>query len=222
MSQVLIIYFHFLTLFSLSTVHIITERLSISWPWYVIRAAGFTAAGLLILLMLSGIGQVTGFTYKFIEPLKAWAIHKTLAYALIIAGIIHVGFLLIDQLIKFNLSQIFIPFLNQYNNKTTLLGIPLQWAAIGLGVLSMYGILIIVISSLGIIHTRKKAWKKIHLLSYLVFGAVFLHALYAGSDLRYGVFRAFWVLGGLFIVVAMIMRWRRAGSLKDIDDDHKN
>ena len=41
------------------TVHVVTNRLSTSWPWYIIRAAGFISAGLLVLLMLSGIGQVT-------------------------------------------------------------------------------------------------------------------------------------------------------------------
>ena len=51
-----------------STVHVVVQRVSASWPWYIIRGAGFVAAGLLILLMLSGIGQVTGITYRFIEP----------------------------------------------------------------------------------------------------------------------------------------------------------
>jgi hypothetical protein len=70
---------------AVSSIHIATHRVASSWPWYIIRAAGFTAAGLIILLMLSGIGQVTGFTYRFIAPIKAWAIHKALALALCIA-----------------------------------------------------------------------------------------------------------------------------------------
>jgi len=46
--------------------------------------------GLLILLMLSGIGQVTGLTYKIVEPVKAWVIHKALALALCGAIVVHV------------------------------------------------------------------------------------------------------------------------------------
>jgi hypothetical protein len=89
-------------LFAASTVSEAGKRVGAEWTWYVIRAAGFTAAGLIVLLMLSGIGHVTGFTFRFIEPIKAWLIHKALAYALCVAIAIHIGFLLIDHYIHFS------------------------------------------------------------------------------------------------------------------------
>lgn len=206
-----------LSYLAISTVHIITQRLSISWQWYIVRAAGFTAAGLLILLMLSGIGQVTGYTYRYIEPIKAWAIHKALAIALIISILIHVGFLLAGNLVKFTLPEVTIPFLSNLNNGTKLLGLSLGWAAIAFGIIAMYGIFIIVISSLGIIHTKKKAWKRMHFLSYLVAVLVFFHALYTGSDLKYGVFRAFWIFLGIIVLVGILIRLRRVGTIKNKD-----
>ena len=203
-----------LDLFAASAVHVATQRVGASWPWYVIRGAGFTAAGLLVLLMLSGIGQVTGLIYRFIEPLKVWALHKALAIALCVSIAIHIGFLLIDHYVKFSLTQLFVPFLSHYNNKTQFLGLPLGTIAIALGVLAMYGVAIIVLSSLGWIDTKKGAWRKLHYLSYVVAIFVFIHALYAGSDLEYGTFRAAWLLLGVVVFVGILARIYRAGTLK--------
>jgi sulfoxide reductase heme-binding subunit YedZ len=203
-----------LSYLALSSVHVATQRAESSWPFYVVRAAGFTAAGLLVLLMLSGIGQVTGVTYRFIAPIKAWAVHKALALALCVAIVIHVGFLLVDHYIKFSFSQLFIPFLSHYNNKTQLFGLSLGFAAVALGILSMYGVAIIVASSLGWIDQKKGTWRKLHYLSYVVAVFVFLHALYAGSDLEYGLFRAVWILIGIIVFVGIVMRLRRSGALK--------
>jgi predicted ferric reductase len=197
-----------------NSIEIVSRRVGTSWPWYIIRGAGFTAAGLIVLLMLSGIGQVTGLTYRFLEPVKAWAVHKALAIALCVAIVIHGGFLLIDHYIHFSLLELFVPFLSNYNNKTQLIGLSLGWAATGLGVLAMYCVGIIVASSLGWIDTKRGLWRKLHYLSYVVALFVFLHALYVGSDLEYGVFRRIWILVGLIVFIAVIFRLSRAGTLK--------
>ncbi len=203
-----------LDLLANNAVQVASQRVGTSWPWYVIRAAGFVSAGLIALLMLSGIGQVTGITYRFLEPVKAWALHKAMALALCVSLAIHIGFLLLDHFVKFSLVQLFVPFLNRYNNKTELLGLPLGWAAVAFGVLAMYGIAIIVLSSLGWIDTKKGAWRKLHYLSYVVAIFVFLHALYAGSDVQYGIFRAAWMLLGLIVVIGIVSRLWRAGSTR--------
>ena len=57
------------------------SRSSVTWPWYITRAAGIIAVVLLILLILSGIGQITGFTFRFLEPLNAWAVHRAIGIA---------------------------------------------------------------------------------------------------------------------------------------------
>lgn len=204
--------------FALSTANVVTQRVAVSWEWYVIRAAGFVAAGLLILLMLSGIGQVTGLTYRFIEPMKAWALHKAMALALVFSVIIHVGFLLLDHFVPFTLAQITIPFLSHVNNGTSLIGLALGGLAVSFGIFAMYGIFIVVASSLGWINSRKHTWRKLHYISYAVMLLVFVHALYSGTDLKYGTFRAGWILLGSIVVLGVIARLRRAGSMDEPDD----
>jgi Ferric reductase like transmembrane component len=198
-----------------STSQIVQSRVSSVWPWYIIRASGFTAVALLILLAISGIGQVTGLTFRFLEPIKAWAFHKALAFALCAAVIVHGSFLLLDHYIRFSIPQILIPFVSQYSNKSSLLGLNLSWFAVASGILASYGIAIIVISSLGWIDTKKKAWKQLHYLSYLVAILVFVHALSTGSDLKYGIFRLFFIFLGLLTVAGILSRIYRSGIIKE-------
>lgn len=193
-------------------------RIAASWQWYVIRASGFTGAALLVLLMLSGIGQVTGFTYRFLEPLKAWMLHKAMAFALCGAIAVHVLFLYLDHYIVFSIPQLFIPFLSRYTNNVPLFGAHLAVFGVAFGILAAYGVAIVVLSSLGWISSKKKAWKWLHYLSYFVMLAVLLHGLIVGSDLKYGTFRASWLLLGAVLLLAVISRlWRsRTTSSREV------
>ena len=46
------------------------DRAGISWPWYLTRSSGLVAALVLTVLMLSGIGMITGHTFSWLEPAK--------------------------------------------------------------------------------------------------------------------------------------------------------
>lgn len=193
---------------------LIFERIAGSWTWYGVRASGFIAAALLILTILMGIGQVTGFTYRYIEPIKAWAIHRATALAMSASIALHILLLLIDKHVKFSLAQILVPFLSTYNNGTKLLGIPLGGLAIGFGVLAMYGIALIILTSLGWIDSKKGLWQKVHYISYPVALFVILHVLYSGTDVRIGWVRIVWIILAIVVLAGFISRLARSGSLK--------
>ncbi|MBW4061977.1 ferric reductase-like transmembrane domain-containing protein [Candidatus Saccharibacteria bacterium] len=198
-----------LTLFAATSV---ATRVAQAWPWYVVRAAGFIAVGLLILLIISGIAQVTGLMYRFFEPVKAWAIHKALGYALALAVMVHVGFLLIDTYLPFSLSQALIPFVSGYK-PVSIAGVQVSlWVAAG--IVGLYGLAIILVTSWLLIDRQRKLWKGFHYLSYAVMALIFVHALYLGSDLRYGTFRSAWLAIGGLIILAIGTRLWRAGLLK--------
>jgi len=203
---------HILVL-AITTTQIATQRFEATWTWYVIRAAGFVAAGLLFLLMLSGIGMVTGYTYRFFQPAKAWIVHRALALALSASVLVHVTFLLFDHYVPFNIIQVLVPFASSYK-RSKLLGIPVGSLSVAMGILAMYAIAIVVLSSLGWIDTKKKLWKKLHYLSYFIVITVFFHALYTGADLTYGVFRKFWILMGAVLLIVIISRLWRVGTIR--------
>lgn len=200
--------------FANSTSQIVTQRVATSWEWYIIRASGFVGAGLLILLMISGIGHVTGFTYRFVAPVKAWAVHKAMGIALLISVAIHVIFVLFDHFVKFSVPQVLIPFLSHYNNGTSFAGLALGTLGITFGILAMYGIVVVVFSSLGWIESKPNTWRSLHYVSYFVVASVFLHGLFVGSDLKYGAFRDAWVAAGLLLLVMILSRLLRVGTLK--------
>ena len=185
-----------------------------TWPWYVIRASGFTAAGLLILLMLSGIGQVTGLFYKFAEPVTAWALHKALGYALVVAIAIHAGTLLIDRFMPFSLGQILLPFASTYSNNVPLFGLALGFLGVACGIMAAYGVALIVITSLAWMETKKRTWKLLHFVSYAVIALVFLHGLLVGTDLKTGLPRLIWLSFGLVLAIAVTARLWRVGTLQ--------
>ncbi len=194
-----------------------TSRIGSSWAWYFIRGAGFAALFLMFLLMISGIGHITGLTYKYIEPIKAWAIHKAIAFGLVFAILVHVIFLLFDHYVSFSLPQIFVPFLNKYTNGTSLFGVNFGKFVVAFGIISMYLVFLIVLTSLGWIDTKKKLWKWVHYSSYIAAIMVFIHALGAGTDLKYGIFRIFMIFLLAVLVVATVMRLYRTGSIKEKD-----
>ena len=85
------------------------------------------------------------------------------------------------------------------------------------GIISMYLVFLIVLTSLGWIDTKKKLWKWVHYSSYIAAIMVFIHALGTGTDLKYGIFRIFMIFLLAVLVVATVMRLYRTGSIKEKD-----
>ncbi len=188
------------------------NRAKTAWPWYVTRASGIVAAVLLFALIISGVGLITGYTFKFLEPLNAWATHRAMGLAFFVALVVHGGSLLFDTYIKFNIAQIFLPFLSNYKT-TTLFHRPVGSLYVALGIIAFYFILAIVLSSLLWINKKPHQWKTLHFLSYLVFIFVFIHALYIGTDFAHGIFRVVWIIFGVVAALLTIYRLSRARSI---------
>ncbi len=183
-----------------------------SWPWYITRASGIVAVALLLCLILSGIGLVTGYTFKFFEPLTAWAVHKALGLTMIVCVAIHGLALLFDTYVPFSIAQLLFPFASGYK-PAVLFGIKFGTIWVALGIFAFYGLMAIIISSLLIIDKKPKTWKYIHILSYLVAIMIYFHGLYLGSDLTHGIFRTVWIMFGIIVFLAAIFRIARSRSI---------
>ena len=185
--------------------------LSETWPWYVIRVAGIVAVALTFLLMLSGIGMVTGATYRFMSPLKAWVVHRALGIALLVSGLLHVGFLLIDSFRPYSLADVLVPFAVKYEH-SRVGGLSVGSLYNATGIISMYLMLLVIITSLLIIETKKRFWRWTHYLSYILMVLVFFHTLFLGTDFKHGLVRTLWIIIGLVLTVGTLSRLRRAGT----------
>lgn len=191
-----------------SVSEIVINKAHESWPWYVARGSGLVAAISLVLLMLSGIGQITGQTYKILEPLTAWASHRSLGIVFMISVIVHMFVFLFDKFIAFSIWDILLPWFSDFK-PLTLFGVNLGSAYLALGILSFYLSIAIVATSLLIINKKPKIWKLVHFLSYVVILLVFIHALQIGTDLASGILRLIWIILGNILSLAIIYRtWR--------------
>jgi len=162
--------------------------------------------------MLSGIGQVTGYAYRFLEPLTAWASHRALGIVFSISVLIHIFGLLFDNFAPFSLLDILVPWLSSYK-AITLFGLNVGSFYIALGVLAFYLTVIVVVVSLLWVEKKPQLWKWTHLLSYLIMVFVFIHALYLGSDLSDGLLRYAWIAMGAFMAFGIIYRLWRAKTI---------
>ena len=191
-----------------SVSHGLVERAKVSWPWYLTRISGMVAAVSLVLLMLSGVGLITGNTFSFFEPITAWASHRALGITFSLSVLLHVGALYFDNFVPFSITSLLIPFASDYK-QIQLFGYSVGSLYIALGVISLYITAAITITSLLWIEKKPKLWKVTHLLSYLAMIFVFVHALYLGTDLSSGILRWAWIGLGFAVLYASLARaWR--------------
>ncbi len=183
-------------------------QLKVSWPWYVTRASGIVAAATLMILLLSGIGQITGRTFRLLDPLTAWASHRALGIVFSGAVFIHISSLLFDHFITFNVWQLLVPWLSGYRS-THWLGLNVGSIYVAMGIIAMYMTAAIVITSLVWVEKKPALWKLVHYLSYVTIFLVFVHALYIGTDMAHGFWRWLWVGLNALIFLAVVARlWR--------------
>ena len=188
------------------------NRVKKSWPWYVSRASGLLAAILLGLLVLSGVGLLTGQTYRFLEPLPAWAAHRALGVAFAAMTFLHVFVILFDKFIGFSLVDILVPFATDYK-PLRIGGLELGSVYMALGILSMYAIAAVLISTHYWMNSQPRRWKLLHYLSYGILAAVFVHGLFLGTDLKSGAARIVWFVVSAALVVSIGLRLYRAHTI---------
>lgn len=190
----------------------IIDQAHTSWPWYVARGTGIVAAMSLVILMLSGIGQITGHTYKFLEPLSAWASHRALGLVFGVSVLMHMVSLLFDKFMKFDVLQVLIPWWSKFK-PVTIFGYKAGSLYLACGILAFYMSIAVVVSSIVWISKKPHIWKFIHFLSYVLMILVFVHALFIGTDFAGGWLRLAWVVSGVLVAAGSLARlWRAKTS----------
>ena len=189
--------------------HLIGGRAKSSWPYYILRASGLVAAALLVLLIIFGIGQVTGFTYRLMEPITAWEVHRAIALAFGASVLVHMIGLVLDTYVPYSVLQVLVPFLYP-GNELTIAGYHFGSIFSAMGIIAMYLAILVIISSLLWKDKRPKLWRLFHFLSYIMVVLIFIHALTLGIDLKSGWLRYIWIGLGVLIVIGIDSRLMRS------------
>jgi len=142
-------------------------------PWYVTRASGMTAWALVLISIVWGLAMALpriGFTRKA-GPAWTLALHRWLG-ALALAFIaVHVGSILVDDFVHFSIADVVVPFASGWHP-----------GAVAWGIVAMYLLIAVEVTSLVRKRLPAKVWRQVHLLAYAAFGLSTLHMLTAGTD----------------------------------------
>lgn len=139
--------------------------------WYVTRGAASTAYVLLVAVVALGIAL--GFQ-GFAGLVRAWRIydlHQVLTLAMLGFVALHLVTLFLDPFKPFSLVQLAWPLAETYRPVWT-----------SLGVLALYLLLVVTISSYLRRALGNRAWFGLHLLSYVAFVLLTLHGIFGGTD----------------------------------------
>ena len=86
---------------------------------------------------------------------------------------VHVGAILLDTYTDFGITDVLVPFTGSWHP-----------AAVAWGIVGMYLLVAIEITSLLRHRMSKRAWHAVHLLSYFLFATTTVHMLTAGTDVK--------------------------------------
>ena len=173
-------------------------------PWYVARAAGLVAWTLLTASVFWGLSISTKVFRG--KPRPAWMLdlHRYLGGLATIFTVLHVGAIVADSYVHFDLMSVLIPFASSWRP-----------VAVAWGVVGLYLLLAVEVTSLLRTRLPKKLWRATHFASFPLFGLATLHALTAGTDgsawlVQLGAAAA--VIGIAAMTVLRVVQSRRARS----------
>lgn len=139
--------------------------------WYLARASGLSAYMFLWLDVCLGLGVRTHSLDTLLARWRSFDLHQFTG--LVATGLIslHLLSLLGDHYIGFTLQQLLVPMQSSYR--------PLQ---VALGIVALYLLILILISS----HARRFVgyglWRKLHYLAFLVYALALAHGVLSGTD----------------------------------------
>lgn len=143
------------------------EKLS----WHLLRSAGIIAYVLLMISTIWGLFISSQFVKDWSPGPVSLTIHSTISWLSLILGLFHAVLLLFDSYFQYTLADIFVPFIGPYRPEF-----------VGMGTVAFWLLFLIAISFPLQKHLGNRNWKYLHYSSYLAFGLVSLHSLFAGTD----------------------------------------
>jgi len=139
--------------------------------WYISRSSGWVAFVLLACTVIWGILGVTRLVERRGLPRWLLELHRHLALLTVVFTAIHLGALVADNYMVIGWREILVPMAMDYRP-----------GAITWGVVALYLLVAVQVSSWLRGRLPRRWWRGIHLLSYPLLWAVAMHGLRAGTD----------------------------------------
>jgi sulfoxide reductase heme-binding subunit YedZ len=173
---------------------------SVQAMWYLTRAAGILSYLLLWLSTAWGLAVASKIFDRLLHRTFTFEFHQFISLLALGFIALHVSVLLADRYLPFTLAQILVPFASPYRP---------VW--VGLGVISLYLLLLVTVTFYLRGRIGMPAFRAIHLVSLMGYLGSTVHAVFAGTDSSLPVALA--TYGGTFLLVVfltsywLISRW---------------
>jgi len=171
--------------------------------WMVIRGSGIVAFALLSASSIWGLLVSSKVLGRAVKAKPVTWFHESLGLGALIATIVHMVALTMDQYIEFGWADVLVPGMASWNSM-----------AVSFGVMAFYGLAIVSLSFYVKGAIGQKAWRTIHFLAFGTFLAALVHGIMAGTDSGHPVVVALYFGSALLIVALVAIRviQQRAGS----------
>lgn len=156
--------------------------------WILARATGVASLVALTISMLTGMALRPRLFGRLATNRVVSDVHEFATYLWLPFGAAHVLGILIDPYAHVGIGDLIVPFQVGYGA-----------FAIGLGTVSMQLVLVVALAAWSRSKLTQGQWLAFHRLSYVAFGAAFLHSVLSGTDLAYP-----WLTGVAWVVAAML------------------
>jgi len=170
--------------------------------WYAIRGAGIVSLVLLTGVVVLGVVSVMRWQTASWPRFLTTGFHRNLALATLIFLATHVVTAVVDPFTALGWEAAIVPFSSAYHR---------FW--LGLGVVAIYLLLAVVVTSVLRPLFGHRAWRTVHWLAYLMWPVALTHSIGTGTDPRFA-----WMLAIVAVCVgsvlgAVIWRIRRAAPM---------
>jgi predicted ferric reductase len=139
--------------------------------WYATRSSGLVAWALLGGSVLWGLALSTKVLRGKPRPNWILDLHRFLGGLALVFTAVHVIAILLDSYVSFGLVEVLVPFTGTWHP-----------AAVAWGIVGLYLLLAVELTSLARKRLSKKIWRATHYLSFPLFAFTSVHALTAGTD----------------------------------------
>ena len=157
--------------------------------WNLTRATANVSWALLLASMVWGVLLSTRALKSFDRPAWLRDIHSWFGGLALTFAVLHVVTLFLDSYVQFSVADLLVPMASSWKP-----------VPVSLGILGFYILVAVQVTSLMMSRMKRETWRRIHMLSYILFGLVIVHALTAGSDVGEPVFTYFSVVVAMALI----------------------
>lgn len=167
--------------------------------WFIIRGSGIAAFVLLSASMIWGLWISTKTFGRLVKAKGLQWLHESLGLAAVVATVVHMVALSMDEFIGFSWADILIPGVATWSP-----------VAVALGVVSFWTLVAVSASFYLKRWISQTMWRSIHYLSFGAFVATLIHGVAAGTDTSNPLVAA--TYAGAAVAVILLTGIRIAGS----------